>query len=453
MCSRAAILFFCAVIFITLALHSRVQNASSAEIPILYTVAHEYTPLAWLHGGERFPQGAAIFIRDGEKRRALEPQFAASAGANVSFDGKKMLFAGKQQPHDHWQIWEVSANSGTPRQVTQCNDDCVTPFYVPPDQFVYARKLAGKFVLEIAPLTPGGAKPLQLTHEPGNSLPVDVLHDGRVLFEASYPLGEGATPELYTVYPDGSGVESYRCDHGRSRYAGKQISSGDIVFASAGGLGRFTSALAHEVPVAVPAGMYSGDVVENASGEWLVSWRSPADKTYELRKWKPGAAVLQPYVAEPGANVFEPTLLGQRPTPNHFPSGLHEWSYANTLCLNAYTSKTHFAEGSIVSVRFYTPGPSGSPQLLGTAPVERDGSFYVRVPGDRPLKIELLDQSGKTLKREAGWYWMRGGEQRICVGCHAGPETAPENVVPEVLLHTIVPVDMTGTKATSPGGH
>jgi Hydrazine synthase alpha subunit middle domain len=452
-CSRAAIILFCAVVFMALALHSRVHGASSAEIPLLYTAASEYAPLAWLHGGERFPQGAAIYIRDGERRRRLVAGFSGSADANVSFDGKTILFAGKQHARDRWQIWEIAAHSGTLRQVTRCNDDCVTPFYVPPDRFVYARKIAGKFVLEIASLSPGGGKPLQLTHAPGNSLPVDVLRDGRVLFEASYPLGEGATPELYTVYPDGSGVESYRCDHGRARYAGKQISSGDIVLIREDGLGRFTSALAHDVAVPAPTGIYAGDITETASGEWLVSWRSAADKKFELRKWKPGEAFLQPGIAEPGANILEPVLLSQRPAPKRFPSGLHEWSYANTLCLNAYTSKTHFAEGSIASVRFYTPGPSGSPQLLGTAPVEKDGSFYVRVPGDRPLKIELLDQSGKTLKREAGWYWMRGGEQRICVGCHAGPETAPENVVPEVLLHTIVPVDLSATKALSQGGH
>jgi len=452
-CSRAAILFVCALVFIALALHSRVQGAPPSEPPLLYTVAPEYNPVAWLHGGERFPQGAAIFVEDGVKRRALVPGFAASADANVSFDGKNILSAGKQRAHDQWQIWEIAANSGQPRQITQCADDCITAFYLPADRLVYARKDAGNFVLETASLSAGGEKPLQLTHAPSNSLPVDVLRDGRVLFEAPYPLGEGATPELYTVYPDGSGVESYRCDHGHSRYAGKQISSGDVVFAREGGLGRFTSALAHEVAVPVPAGTYSGDVIETPSGEWLISWRSGAQKKFELREWKPGTAVLQPAIADPGANVLEPALLAQRVTPNRFPPGLHEWAYANTLCLNAYTSKTHFPAGSITSVRFYTPGPSGAPQLLGIAPVEKDGSFYVRVPGDRPLKIELLDSSGKTLKREAGWYWMRAGEQRICVGCHAGPETAPENVVPEVLLHTIVPVDMTGSKPSSQGGH
>ena len=81
-------------------------------------------------------------------------------------------------------------------------------------------------------------------------------------------------------------------------------------------------------------------------------------------------------------------------------------------------------------------------KLLGTAPVERDGSFFVQVPTDRPLQIELLDAAGKTLKRESGFFWMRRGEQRGCVGCHAGPETAPENAVPMILL-----------KSTTPGGH
>ena len=85
----------------------------------------------------------------------------------------------------------------------------------------------------------------------------------------------------------------------------------------------------------------------------------------------------------------------------------------------------------------------GKPALLGQTPVENDGSFYVQVPPDRPLQIELADGAGKTVRREPAWFWMRASEQRICVGCHTGPERAPENKVPEILLKTIVPVKMT----------
>ena len=124
------------------------------------------------------------------------------------------------------------------------------------------------------------------------------------------------------------------------------------------------------------------------------------------------------------------------------------------LCLNAYTSKYPFAAGSIHSVRLYTRDDAGNPRLLGTAPVERDGSFFVQVPTEQPLQIELLDQAGKTLKRQSGFFWMRRGEQRACVGCHAGPETSPENAVPMILLKSTTPADLTGTTAqNASGGH
>ena len=67
--------------------------------------------------------------------------------------------------------------------------------------------------------------------------------------------------------------------------------------------------------------------------------------------------------------------------------------------------------------------------------------------------LELLDASGNSVKRETGYFWMRRGEQRVCVGCHAGPETAPENAVPQILLKSTTPADLTETSAQSAGGH
>jgi len=90
--------------------------------------------------------------------------------------------------------------------------------------------------------------------------------------------------------------------------------------------------------------------------------------------------------------------------------------------------------------------------VLGTAPVEKDGSFFVQAPGDSPLKFELLNAQGNVVRKENGWMWARSGEQRICVGCHAGPERAPDNAVPGVLLRTTTPVDLTGAPAEAAKG-
>jgi len=425
---------------------------TTAEVtPFLYTVAKVFEPIAWLHGADRFPSGAEIFVNNERGRHPLVPDFAASADPSVSFDGEKVLFAGKARSSDPWQIWEILIAGGARRPITSFSEDCIRPFYLPDDRVVYARKINGRFVIETKELASN--KTLALTYIPSNSLPTDVLRDGRILFESSYPLGLEGTPEIYTVYSDGSGIESYRCDHGASRHAAKQLGSGDTVFATSQGLARFTSARAQQVSIAGPGGEYAGDIAETAAGDWLMAWRPDPKVPYQLMRWTPGAGDLKPAIVEQRANIVQPVLLAPRPTPNRHPSGLHDWPNANLLCLNAYTSKFQIPAGAIHSVRLFTRDDSGHPQLVGTAPVEGDGSFFVQVPSEQPLQFELLDASGKSMKREAGYFWMRRGEQRVCVGCHAGPETAPENAVPRILLKSTTPADLTGTSAQSAGGH
>jgi hypothetical protein len=416
------------------------QPSGDRSLPtVLYTAAPTYVSDAWVKGGERFPSGAQVTVRDGTASRPLVVGFAATADPAISFNGTKVLFAGKRDSKDSWQIWEVAVTGDQPKRITTCTSDCVRPLYLPDNRAVYAQKSNGHFVLQTAGFS--GGTVLQLSYAPGNALPTDVLRDGRILFEAAYPMGNGQAPEIYTVYSDGSGVEAYRCDHGSRRQAGKQVASGDIVFASDHGLGRFTSALAHEVDVKTPDGQFAGDTVQVTADEWLVSWRLDSNATYSLRLWNTTSGALTSIPTGEG-NAVQPVIAAPRPVPNQHPSGLHDWNYANLLCLNAYTSTYKLTLGSVAEARVYTTNEKGKAKLLGSSPVEPDGSFYVQVPGDKPLQIELLDKQGKTLQREQGWWWLRKGEQRICVGCHTGPERSPENAVPAVLVKSTKPVVM-----------
>lgn len=427
---------------------SSVEGAATSA-SFVYTVAKIYEPLAWMHSADRFPSGATIFVHEPSGEHALLPEFVATADPAISFDGERVLFAGKKRTSDPWQIWEVPLAGGVAGQITSGKDNCIRPLYLPDNRLVYARRTEERFQIEAADLT--GRNIVVLTYGPANFLPSDILRDGRVLFEAAYPLGSTKATEIYTVYSDGSGIESYRCDHGRVRHQGKQVFSGDLVFASASGLSRFTSARAKEIPISVPAGEFPGDIAEFSSGEWLLPWRPDSKHAFQIAKWIPGSRALRTVVAVSQMNATQPVVIAPRAVPNRHPSGLHEWDNANLLCLNAYTSKYSFAAGSIHSVRIYSQDSSGKTKLLGTAPVEQDGSFFVHVPSDQALQIELLDASGKLLMGESGFFWMRRGEQRACVGCHAGPETAPENVVPQILLKSTTPADMTG-EPRSPGG-
>jgi len=159
-----------------------VGSAGAAEAPadddptaFLYTVATRYEPLAWMHGADRFPSGAAIVLHDSSRKGPLAADFAASADPAVSFDGQHVLFAGKRTQQDPWQIWEISLTGGEARRVTSNSQDCVRPFYLPEDRVIYACKNAGRFVIEAVNL--GEKKSLPLTYGPANSLPTDVLRD------------------------------------------------------------------------------------------------------------------------------------------------------------------------------------------------------------------------------------------------------------------------------------
>lgn len=436
---------------------------------MIVTAAPVYVPLAELRGQERFPQGARLLRIHGGQAEPLVPEFTASADANVFFDGSKVIFSGKQKPDDPWQIWELTIKGHSLRKVLTTTGDAVRPLYLPAGRVVYALRTPAGFrlnsnddghPLSYVPLNPTtGPGELQLAYTRGNAFPDDVLQDGRILFESNYPLGDGRTAEMFLVYPDGSGVESYRCDHGQARWGGTQLATGDVVFTHGAGIARFTSPLAHEVRIAVPPAQYAGSVAETASGEWLLSARTARGVRYAVKLWKPGASTMQTVLAQSSEDLVEPVLLAPRSMPTRFPSGLHPWSYANLLALDARLSRDGALQGVPASVRLEVQDEAGKVVRMGTAPVEKDGSFFIQVPGDKPIRLSLLDAMGNVLRQEHGWFWSRSGEQRICVGCHTGPERSSDNRVPEVLLHNTTPVDLTAIHSVdsahraATGGH
>jgi hypothetical protein len=212
--------------------------------------------------------------------------------------------------------------------------------------------------------------------------------------------------------------------------------------------------------VTAPRGDYAGEIAETASGDWLLSVRTAAGAHYAIDLWNPDRPVksrpvksrpakLEPVLAVSGKDLVEPVLLAPRTPPRRFPSGLHPWNYGVLLALDSRLSLEGDMKQAAASVRLETLDAEGRVVTTGTAPVESDGSFFVKTPADQPIRFLLLDRKGAVLRRAHGWFWIRGGEQRICVGCHAGPARSPENRVPAVLLRTTTPFDLTGAKTVT----
>jgi hypothetical protein len=83
----------------------------------------------------------------------------------------------------------------------------------------------------------------------------------------------------------------------------------------------------------------------------------------------------------------------------------------------------------------------GPRRILGVAPVEKDGSFHIRIPAERPVTFQLLDKDYLAIRGQKAWTWVMGNENRGCIGCHEDREMAPPNKMVEAV--TKPPVDLT----------
>ncbi|MBM3890536.1 MAG: hypothetical protein FJ388_15600, partial [Verrucomicrobia bacterium] len=63
-------------------------------------------------------------------------------------------------------------------------------------------------------------------------------------------------------------------------------------------------------------------------------------------------------------------------------------------------------------------GPWDVKRIVGTVPVEPDGSAHFKIPANTPLSLQPLDEKGQALQLMRSWLVGMPGERVSCVGCH-----------------------------------
>jgi len=73
-------------------------------------------------------------------------------------------------------------------------------------------------------------------------------------------------------------------------------------------------------------------------------------------------------------------------------------------------------------------GPWEVMRIIGTVPVNEDGSAIFSIPANTPLCVQPLDKDGRAVQLMRSWFTAMPGENVSCVGCHEQQNEIPSTL-------------------------
>jgi hypothetical protein len=428
---------------------------------------------------ERFPQGSRIVrLKKGSRSpENLTSNFFGAADPRISSDGSKVLFAGKKDAAATWQIWEMNTDGTGQRQVTHCDGNCLAPAYLPRDAIAFSGEVqdsGGGRAYQIYFGKLDGSDVHPITFGPGDYELETVLQNGLILVSARSPLQARGKSEssrnLYTLRLDGSGLAAFRCDHEGSaiRSQAEELDDGSVVFvknkvlgSEAGGdLAEIRRGAMHNSALG-PMSVLIWSPRQLEADRLIVARRVPTTRSagkFGLYSFDFIHGKFQvPIYEDSELSSIEAVPVAAHPAPRWYWSTLNlEAKAGYFICLDASLS-ADAPKGRLSTlpskVRVLALEPATRKEnSLGEAPIEQDGSFYIAVPADRPVRFELLGADGLVMRTQQSWIWARPGEEHGCVGCHEDRAVAPENRWPLALRRFDTPTRL-GLEAPLEAAH
>lgn len=412
----------------------------------------------------RYPLGSRVVLVTPPLRadsvRELSTGLAAAGDPCISWDGRRVFFAGKETADSDWQIYQVAASGGRPEIVTQMPGGAMGPALAAHDELVFAspvptldaRRSARSPSALYAQLP--GQPPRRLTFGPDSATDATVLRDGRILFVTAQTRDERRNSPhlcLFTINNDGTEVTAYAGQDGGADFVRRprEIGGSRIAFLAARTAAAAPMGWAESVRTAAPFvtrdKLFAFPVVGCRSVEatpeddvlaciethgWI--GRSMTGSVAVFRIAANATSAGAPLFADPQWNCVEATFVATRPPPaGHTSAIMAAVPHGTVLCLNANNSSvpaTILAPAA--ALRVFALGADGSPHTLGQAPVASDGSVMIDVPADVPLGFDTLDAKGHVLRHQPAFVWLRPGENHACVGCHERRNHTPRNIRP-----------------------
>lgn len=428
-------------------------------------------PSRMMYEGKNRAVGGELCIanlRDGSCRKLLVDSNGTIRDCRVHYDGKTILFSWRRGESRCFNLYEIQSDGSGLRQVTSGPWDDFEPCYLPNDEIAFLSSRCKRWVpcyhTQVAVLhrcrrDGSRLRPISANVEHDNT--PAVLPDGRIVY-TRWEYADRSQVDyhhLWAMNPDGTGaMPLYGNMHrgglmlgARPTPSGRQVAY--TFFTGHSSLDQRGAVVLTDFDLGPDVKESTVQVSPGGPFRWWGSggqWRDPYPIADDLVLAAQGrrivlmdrlARVQTAYLHKTdlqAAELQEPVPLASRPREPVISDRTDPARTTGKLLLTDITRGRNMAgvlPGEIkkLLVLELLPKPvnhSGASdpltrrgtfvleRVLGTVPVEPDGSAYFEVPALRSLFFVALDANDLAVKRMQSFVNVMPGETTGCVGCH-----------------------------------
>lgn len=409
-----------------------------------------------------------VDVRSGERTTLLDDPRGGIRDPQADYDGAKILFSYRPGGTEHHHLYEINVDGGGLRQLTSGPYDDIEPTYMPSGDIVFVSSRCNRWVncwlTQVAVLhrcdaNGGDIRALSSNNEHDNT--PWPMPDGRILYTRWEYVDRSQVHfhHLWAANPDGTAQMTWfgNMHPGITMIDAKPVPGSDKVIASFSpghGQREHDGVVTLVDPNRGPDAKESAKTISrgaNFRDPWAFSetafmaargaelaLMNERGETQQLVKLSDDEvkAGLQCHEPRPIARRAREKVLQDRARTEKANGymlladahhgrrmdGVGKGEIKKLLALETLPMPAHFTGG--MEPMSYG-GTFTLERILGTVPVEEDGSAYFEVPAMRSVFFVALDENDMAVKRMQSFTSVQPGETASCVGCHEHRSQTP----------------------------
>jgi cytochrome c553 len=408
-------------------------------------------------------------LRTGKLTILLEDRRGGIRDPQVHYDGRKILFSYRPSGETAYHLYEINVDGTGLRQLTDGPDDDIEPTYCPDGNIVFCSARCRRFVncwyTRVATLyrCDGDGKNIRML---SSNLDHDntpwMLPDGRILYMRWEYVDRSQVHfhHLWTMNPDGTGqmvyfgnmyggivmidakpipgtrkvVASFSPGHGQTDHDGYVTivdpRLGPDVPSMAVNLTKtptFRDPYAVSQDCFLVASSRGIHVMDGAGNDELIYQLPPSDRYLQCHEPRPLKARGREPVIPPRTDLANPNgrLILEDIYRGRNMVGVEPGEIKKLLVLEQVPKPVNFSGGM---EPLTIGGTFTLARIVGTVPVEPDGSAHMELPALRSLFFVALDRHDIAVKRMHSFVTLQPGETTSCVGCHEQRRGTPHPI-------------------------